>query len=77
MQLIFWDEDEVPENMISHGNGDIDFFDYPHWNAFDLDDRIVVLTPMGPEMYIVIDVGPEYDLHDTQEMHRVTIRSVY
>lgn len=82
MQTVYWDDDSLPDVVISLENGDTQFFDYPHWSAFAIGDQIVHMSEIGPSVYRVIDVQHEYDEgaeyygDNIQELRRVTIRAV-
>lgn len=76
MQIVTWDDDNVPP-CIALSNGDTQVFDYPGLYAFKVGDQIQYLTEIGVSCYRVMDVQPEYDADpQIQEMTRVTIRGV-
>lgn len=76
MQIVWWDDDNVPPLMVLPDET-VQVFDYPQWYGFEVGDEIVYLTEIGPSVYRVVDVQPEYDLDpDLDEMTRVTIQGV-
>lgn len=81
MQSVEWTDDTIP-TIFTLDSGDCIFFDRPDFNAFAVGDQIVHMTAIGPSVYRVIDVCPEYDCTRdyytdvVEDYTRVTIRGV-